>query len=109
MGGYGRYLKQSAHRLWYERRYGPIPEGMEIDHLCRNTSCVNPDHLEAVTPVENKRRSRSTKITIDDARRIRALAGTMYQREIGEMFGIKQAHVSKIILGLAWQEESSAA
>lgn len=47
-----------AHRYAYERFVGPIPPGYQIDHLCRNPSCVRPDHLEAVTPRENLRRSR---------------------------------------------------
>jgi hypothetical protein len=38
-----------AHRVAYELLVGPIPQGLEIDHLCRNHACVNPDHLEAVT------------------------------------------------------------
>lgn len=42
-----------AHRLSYELHKGEIPEGLEIDHLCRNRWCVNPDHLEAVTRREN--------------------------------------------------------
>ncbi len=42
-----------AHRWIYQYMVGEIPEGWTIDHLCRNTSCVNPDHLEAVTHKEN--------------------------------------------------------
>lgn len=42
-----------AHRISYELAHGEIPEGMVIDHLCRQTRCVNPEHLEAVTFQEN--------------------------------------------------------
>ena len=55
--GYGciliRRKAQVAHRLAYEWTKGPIPEGKELDHLCRNRRCVNPDHLEPVTCREN--------------------------------------------------------
>jgi len=56
--GYG-FFKESTGRLVYSHRwayvdaFGPIPEGLEVDHLCRNTSCVRPSHLEAVTHREN--------------------------------------------------------
>ena len=43
----------AAHRVAYELERGPIPDGLVIDHLCRNTSCVNPAHLEVVTRREN--------------------------------------------------------
>src|SRR5262245_17929513 len=48
-----------SHRYAYELLVGPIPIGLEIDHLCRVTSCVRPDHLEPVTHRENVRRGYS--------------------------------------------------
>lgn len=50
----GRY--QLAHRVAYELLVGPIPEGRQLDHLCRTRTCVNPAHLEPVTQRENSRR-----------------------------------------------------
>lgn len=50
------YRAMYVHRVFYELFVGPIPDGYEVDHLCRVTTCVNPDHLEAVTGAENRRR-----------------------------------------------------
>lgn len=59
--GYGRVHLDGRHRFAhcaaYEVEHGPIPDGLEIDHLCRNHGCFNPAHLEAVTHLENMRRS----------------------------------------------------
>lgn len=46
-----------THQYTYERLVGPVPTGLELDHLCRNHGCANPDHLEPVTHAENMRRS----------------------------------------------------
>jgi hypothetical protein len=56
--GYSAYRESSGHRYSYAIHVGPIPDGLEIDHLCRNKWCVNPDHLEAVTPSENTLRAK---------------------------------------------------
>ncbi len=47
-----------VHRFAYELLVGPIPEGLTIDHLCLNTTCVNPEHMEVVTKGENTRRGK---------------------------------------------------
>jgi len=52
-----RYPGYYAHRMAYELMVGPIPEGLQLDHLCKVRNCVTPDHLEPVTHAENTRRS----------------------------------------------------
>ena len=50
-----------SHRISYQLYKGSIPDGLELDHLCSNNMCVNPDHLEPVTHTENMRRSAINK------------------------------------------------
>jgi len=67
--GYGRIRATgsgpliSVHRASYELFVGPIPLGLEIDHLCRNRGCVRPDHLEAVPHLVNVRRGETATRT----------------------------------------------
>ena len=63
----------NAHRVVFEIVRGPIAEGMQLDHLCRNRRCVNPDHLEPVTQSENLRRG-------ERASRTHCPAGHEYDR-----------------------------
>lgn len=46
-----------VHRWAYEQAFGPVPSGLQIDHLCKNRACYRPDHLEAVSRLENIRRA----------------------------------------------------
>ena len=61
--GYGRYSGKYTHRLVYESLVGEIPDGLEIDHLCRVRCCCNPKHLEAVTHQTNMQRGDTGKPT----------------------------------------------
>ena len=76
--GYGRFFTQRerggrAHRWSYEHHVGPIPDGLQIDHLCRVRRCVRPDHLEAVTQTENVRRGES--FAVEHAQRTHCVKG----------------------------------
>lgn len=66
-GGYGKlYLAGravQAHRAAYELSRGPIPNGLQLDHLCRTRSCINPDHLEAVSQRTNVLRGEGPSAT----------------------------------------------
>lgn len=55
--GYGRIGSRMAHRVMYEALVGAVENGLQLDHLCVRRNCVNPAHLEPVTPEENQRRA----------------------------------------------------
>jgi hypothetical protein len=109
-----------AHRYFYERLVGPIPEGMLVCHRCDNPSCVNPDHLFVGTHLDNNRDARQkdrssrhgqkgvahhkAKLTEDDVRSIRTASGTL--AAIGAEFGISHAQVWLIRKGKAWTHVS---
>ena len=60
--GYGQFhagRTMPAYRFAYELAFGPIPKGYEIDHLCENTGCVNPYHLDAITRAEHRLRTKN--------------------------------------------------
>jgi hypothetical protein len=96
--------KVLAHRLVWVRHRGPIPDGMQLDHLCRNTGCVNPDHLELVTNAENTRRGAKVKLTSEQLVAIRDLLadGSLSQREIASRVGVKRSMVADISSGRRW-------
>ena len=68
-GGYGRFSWKGkctvSHRVAYVALVGEVPKGLELDHLCRNRSCCNPQHLEPVSRSENVRRGDLVKVTLE--------------------------------------------
>lgn len=103
-GGYAALGGGSAHRRNYMAVYGPVPAGLELDHLCRQRDCVRPSHLEAVTHAENVRRGRRAKLTMQQANEIRAAyaEGCATQIELARRYGVNQTTVSGIVRGKAW-------
>jgi len=69
--GHGRPIRKYAHRVMFEWWIGPVPKGLELDHLCRNRRCINPLHLEPVTRAENVRRGDVPTLMRDSDRRPR--------------------------------------
>ena len=106
-GGYGRLHDKPAHRVIYEQMVGPIPDGLHLDHLCRNRGCVNPAHLEPVTCAENVHRGTLTKLTAPQVANIRALyaTGKYRQVDLARQFGVTQCHISKLVLRQAWRHD----
>jgi hypothetical protein len=96
-----------AHRWYYEQAWGPIPEGLQLDHLCRNPPCVNPDHLEVVTNQENVHRGRSTKLTWEQVQEIRvAPRGYGTRRPLALKLGVSDSTISAVRNHQNWKEVS---
>lgn len=97
-------ITQRVHIVNYENEYGKTPEGCELDHLCRNRQCVNPDHLEPVTHAENCRRGSTAKLTEIQVRRIKfMLKNNLFGKAtIARQFGVHRTTISKIAMGKNW-------
>jgi len=80
--GYGtfkiRQVTTLVHRYAYEQMVGLISAELEIDHICRTTNCVNPNHLEAVPHIENVRRGLAGKVNNHESRKTHCSGGHPY-------------------------------
>lgn len=112
-----------AHRFSYETFVGPVPDGMCVLHRCDRPGCVNPEHLFLGTKGDNNRdrstkgRSRGligenhlqAKLTEAQVREIRAryATGSIYQRELGDLYGVSQEAIGFIVRNVHWKHVSA--
>ena len=89
-----------AHRVYYERYKGPIPDGHVVHHRCENPPCVNPDHLQAVTQGHNVRASRGTKLDPRAVEEIRAAIPPL--KPLAEKYGVSINTIYTLRGGQNW-------
>jgi hypothetical protein len=112
-GQFGQYIKngptRQAHVLVWQKYKGPVPKGLELDHLCRNRKCVNPDHLEPVTRAVNTQREARAKLSQEKARSIREeyAKGGVLQQDLAIRYGVSQRVISGVVRGNIWLPEGS--
>jgi hypothetical protein len=108
-GGYPLWpTGRQAHRVMWEETFGLIPEGMHLHHRCRNISCVNPAHMEVISPPDHARRHarERTPITAEQVHAIRATVPwtRTTARELAARFGVSPVTVWNIRAGRTWSD-----
>jgi len=101
----GRYML--AHRWVYEMLLGPIPDGLVVNHRCRNRRCVNPHHLEITDQAGNCRHGKGTKLSIEAVRAIKAAKGSRKWGDgarLARKYNVSGALIHDIWSGRAWRE-----
>jgi hypothetical protein len=98
-----------AHVVYYERMFGLVPEGKELDHLCATPLCIRPEHQEPVTHLENVHRGRKCKLTMELARAIRAeyfAPGKKFgrQSQLARKYGVTSPNIRSVVFGETWKE-----
>lgn len=103
-GRYGMIGCRPAHCVLYEKYRGKIPEGLELDHLCRVTLCVNPDHMEPVTSAINIQRSSLAKLTAEQVVVIRdRYREGLSAVSLADEYGVTTSNIYMITTRRSWK------
>src|ERR1043166_7060111 len=94
--GYGtfelQYKDHRAHKYHFEKKYGPVPVGKQLDHKCKVKACCNPDHVEPVTQIENMRRAGQIRLTIEQVGKIKTrLKNGEHHMHIVREYGVSES------------------
>ena len=107
--GYGHFKEPNygktvlTHIAMYEYKRGPVPSGMELDHLCRNRACCNPDHLEVVTRKVNARRGNFAKLSPVIISSLKEDHKSGYNLQgLSLKYGVSTSCVSRALRGKTW-------
>ena len=108
--GYGNLTIKNkqilAHRYVYEKFKGPIPEGLTLDHSCRNPICVNPDHTEPVTHAENCRRGKRAKLNHEVVAIIKKMKVYGWKSiDIAKFFKVERNTILTALRGQSWASQ----
>lgn len=114
--GNGRVL--GSHKIAYVLSNGPVPDGQQVCHICDNRLCCNPKHFFLGTKLDNARdavakdrhargeRNSHAKLTEDQVQEIRALRGSVTQRELAARYGVDQSTIGSLMTGRSWKHLS---
>jgi len=93
-----------AHIASWERVNGKVPENHDLDHLCRNRRCINPDHLEPVTRAVNIQRGNGAKLNAETVREIRQryADGNITLKQLEDEYGVSDSAIGSMIRGKSW-------
>jgi len=92
---------RASHVISYQQFIGSVPEGLQVDHLCSIKRCINPSHLEAVTPAENVRRSRAARLNSEVVAKIRS--STIASNDLARLYDVHPETIRYVRRGKTWK------
>lgn len=98
---------KATHIIFYEEKYGAVPEGLELDHRCNQRNCCNPDHVIPTTHIENIRRSANTKLTKEQAIEIMLSYGKCSARELASKYNVQPNCIKLVWKRKMWADVTS--